>query len=76
MPVFRFGSPKSFSLILFDFTFNTDDGGLHIAMGLLTYPFLLLLILPEMPKIIYRRRRLMSLRLKRSQRKKVNPPSK
>ena len=36
-PVSRFGSFKSFSLGAFDFTFNTEDGGLHMAMGSLFY---------------------------------------
>ena len=39
-PVFRFGSLKSFSLGLFDFTFNTEDGGLHMAMGQFIYAFI------------------------------------
>ena len=40
-PVLRFGSFKSFSLGICDFTFNTEDGGLHMTLGLLGW-FLLL----------------------------------
>lgn len=36
-PIYRFGSFKSFSLGAFDCTFNTEDGGLHMAMGSLFY---------------------------------------
>ncbi len=36
-PVVRFGSFKSFSLGVCDCTFNTEDGGLHMAGGLLMY---------------------------------------
>ena len=36
----RFGSFKAFSLGAFDFTFNTQDGDLHMAMGSLFYLFL------------------------------------
>jgi len=36
-PVVRFGSLKSLSLGLFDFTFHTEDGGLHGAMGTAFY---------------------------------------
>ena len=42
-PVLRFGSFKSFSLGICDCTFNAEDGGLHMALGLfgylLTLPF-------------------------------------
>lgn len=43
-PAFRYGSWKSFSVLLFDFTFNTDDGGLHMAGG----PIIHLIFLPVM----------------------------
>ena len=38
-PVVRFGSFKSFSLGTMDCTFNTEDGGLHVAGGQLIYAF-------------------------------------
>ena len=41
-PVLRFGSFKSFSLGIVDCTFNTEDGGLHMTLGLIGY----LLVLP------------------------------
>ena len=41
-PVLRFGSFKSFSLGIVDCTFNTEDGGLHMTLGLFGY----LLVLP------------------------------
>ena len=43
-PVLRFGSFKSFSLGICDCTFNTEDGGLHMAGGFFMY----LLVLPFM----------------------------
>jgi len=33
VPVLRFKSPFSFSVVLFDFTFATEDGGLAICFG-------------------------------------------
>ena len=36
-PVLRFGSFKSFSIGISDFTFHTQDGGLHMAMGSIFY---------------------------------------
>ena len=36
-PVLRFGSFKSFSIGICDFTFHTQDGGLHMAMGSIFY---------------------------------------
>ena len=41
-PVLRFGSFKSFSLGIVDCTFNTEDGGLHMTLGLFGH----LLVLP------------------------------
>ena len=38
-PVVRFGSFKSFSLGVCDCTFNTEDGGLHMAGGQWIYAF-------------------------------------
>ena len=52
-PVLRFGSFKSFSLGIVDCTFNTEDGGLHMASGPLMYllicPFLLVEMLQGKP---------------------------
>ena len=36
-PVFRFGYWASFSLLIADCTFGTEDGGLHMAGGPLLY---------------------------------------
>ena len=36
-PVLRFGSFKSFSIGISDFTFHTQDGGLHMTLGLIGY---------------------------------------
>tara|TARA_B100000927_G_C16140085_1_gene339003 strand:+ start:157 stop:405 length:249 start_codon:yes stop_codon:yes gene_type:complete len=33
VPVLRFKSPFSFSVVLFDFTFATEDGGLAMCLG-------------------------------------------
>tara|TARA_B100001989_G_C24402965_1_gene395133 strand:- start:283 stop:531 length:249 start_codon:yes stop_codon:yes gene_type:complete len=33
VPVLRFKSPFSFSVVLFDFTFATEDGGLAMCVG-------------------------------------------
>lgn len=46
-PVLRFGSFKSFSLGICDCTFNTEDGGLHMAGGFLMYLPLLPLLAVE-----------------------------
>ena len=47
-PVVRFGSWKSFSLGICDCTFNTEDGGLHMAGGLFMYLVISPLIVIEM----------------------------
>ena len=47
-PVLRFGSFKSFSLGICDCTFNTEDGGLHMTLGLLGWLLLLPFALIEM----------------------------
>ena len=48
-PSIRFASFKSFSLGIVDLTLNTEDGGLHMAMGSLVYslmsPYLVLQML-------------------------------
>ena len=46
-PVCRFRSFKSFSLGICDCTFNTEDGGLHMAGGFLMYLPLLPLLAVE-----------------------------
>ena len=47
-PVCRFGSFKSFSLGICDCTFNTEDGGLHMASGPLMYLLMSPLVVLEM----------------------------
>ena len=47
-PVLRFGSFKSFSLGICDCTFNTEDGGLHMAGGFFVYLLISPLVLLEM----------------------------
>ena len=47
-PVVRFGSFKSFSLGICDFTFNTEDGGLHLTLGLFGYLLTLPFVVIEM----------------------------
>ncbi len=55
LPSWRFRSPKSFSLIIVDCTFNTVDGGLHMALGLIAYPIVIpLLLLADIPRFIWR----------------------
>ena len=47
-PACRFGSFKSFSLGTYDFTFNTEDGGLHMAGGTFLYFLISPILLPVM----------------------------
>jgi len=47
VPVLRFNYWVSFSLLIADFTFGTEDGGLHMAGGPIMYLLLSPLVLAE-----------------------------
>jgi hypothetical protein len=47
-PALRFGSLRSFSLGICDCTFNTEDGGLHMAGGSFLYFLISPILLPVM----------------------------
>ena len=56
-PAIRFGSLRSFSLLLSDFTFNTVDDGLHMDISSIIKAIMYILVLPDIVSKFLRKKR-------------------